>query len=142
MGLPSGSDIHSAYLFWWVSKCDRAFGPDQAAGERSLYIPRQASATGKIFIHQFFIFSTGTFHRRYLSLRESLTCRLVLELFTGTVDIQYGSKPGMESSGQHYFAIFPRRISRFSRGTQTASENSFDLHNSFEPHFLFSSPRR
>lgn len=81
MGLPSGSDIHSAYLFWWVSKCDRAFGPDQAAGERSLYIPRQASATGKIFIHQFVIFSTGTFHRRYLSLRESLTCRLVPRAF-------------------------------------------------------------
>jgi hypothetical protein len=76
MGLPSGSDIYCAYLFWWVSKCDRAFGPDQAAGERSLYIPRQASATGNIFIHQFFIiFSTGTFHRRYLSIRESLTCR-------------------------------------------------------------------
>lgn len=24
MGLPSGSHIHSAYLFGWVSKCDRA----------------------------------------------------------------------------------------------------------------------
>jgi hypothetical protein len=92
------------------------FGPDQAAGERSLYIPRQASATGNIFIHQFFIiFSTGTFHRRYLNLRESLTCRLVLELFTGTVDIQHGSNPGMESSGtallcnisEKDFQIFP-----------------------------------
>jgi hypothetical protein len=102
------------------------FGPDQAAGERSLYIPRQASTTGKIFIHQFFIiFSTGTFHRRSLSLWESLTCRLVFELFTGTVDVQHGSKPEMESSGQHYLAIFSRRISRFSRGTQTASEKFF-----------------
>ena len=93
------------------------FGLDQAAGERSLYIPRQASATGKIFIHQFFIiFSTGTFHRRSLSLQESLTCRLVFQLFTGTVDVQHGSKPDMESSGQHHLAIFSRRISRFSRG--------------------------
>ncbi len=101
-GLPSGSHIHSAYLFGWVSTCDRAcLDRTQAAGERSLYIPRQASATGKIFIHHFFIiFSTGTSHRISLSLLESLTCRLVFDLLTGIVDIQHGSKPGMESSGQ------------------------------------------
>jgi len=110
MGLPSGSHIHSAFLFGWVSKIDRACWGRSRQQERSLYIPRQASTTGRSSPFSPLSFSTGTFQRR------SLTCRPHDDLMTGTVECS-GMDPNLAWSSRIGFPcvlshrhdrIFPR----------------------------------
>jgi hypothetical protein len=110
MGLPSGSHIYSAFLFGWVSKIDRACWDRSRQQERSLYIPRQASTTGRSPPFSPLSFSTGTFQRR------SLTCRIHDDLMTGTVECS-GMDPNLAWSSRIGFPcvlshrhgrIFPR----------------------------------